>query len=220
MVVIGNLVDAWRSFGNGTNNSSGSGANGKSGAPSNIPLFQVIDNYTSYSYWSTTPTHITYQEEIWATWSSIIHGARGILSFLYAHGFSGTGEQAAIASNNAAIKSLASVINSPFALSYLTSISPHGYLFPTFESSWLNGGIEAMAKWDGSNFWIFATTRYGEAANPINQSAIFSISDASATSVTIEFSTDGDQGNTISISAGSFTDTFANSWSVKIYKVT
>ena len=134
---------------------------------------------------------------------------------------------AQVATTDALIKELSPIINAPFALGH-TSVSPAGYTFPTLTKS-LSGGIDTMVKWyhGGSfsntigggpttftnGFYIFATTRYGEAASmPV--SATFTVNDPSATSVNVV-----GESRSISISGGTFTDSFATASTVHIYQV-
>lgn len=239
----GNLIDCYRSFANGTNTygisadtTPGDGAYGTSGATSPIPFVGVYENGVLYDSmgWSAP---ITPPEMVWAHWSSIIHGARGICVFDVPSNYETTIQSGQTVSQytqgvitNGLTTAVAKILNSPFALGYCT-VSPHGYLFPIYEQNWLNGGIELCVHWfNGTTFtnsygtfapgfYIFATTRYGEADNPINQSATFTVNDPNATSVKVIYSTDGNQGDTIAISGGTFTDTFTNSYSVRIYQV-
>ncbi|SRR6266852_1553363 len=222
----GNMIDIYRSYVNGQNvGGNGNSAVGTNGATGRIPMWSLPENYDGL--WTPTPYIIQPTELNWAVWSSIIHGARGIDYFTYtdfaAHG---SGFNTAIYSGqsisiynqakatNALIKTMASVINSPAALGYLTSITPHGYIFPTVETNWLNGGVEAVAKWNGTNFYIIATTRESESTT--NLSATFNIVNTGATTVTVI-----NENRTIPITNGGtkFVDTFANAWTVHIYRI-
>ena len=231
----GNMIDTYRSFANGTNSGRGDQASGLSGAPSRIPLWGYPENATGL--WTSNPSTITPPEMNWAVWSSIIHGCRGISYFTYSSTSHGDGFGTTIQggqsisiynqakATNLLIRQLAPVINSPFAKGFLSAVSPHGYIFPVYEQDWLNGGIEACAHWyQGGNitnaglglvngFYIFATTRYGEAASfPVT--ATFTINDPSATSVNVV-----GESRSISISGGQFTDSFASAAAVHIYQV-
>ena len=232
----GNIIDCFRSYANGTNTGNGDGAFGKSGAPSRIPLSSIVENNNGLV--GSGEVSIQPYEQNWACWSTIIHGGRGIQTFVYLqnHGSGytnpgstgGTYQQAGI--TNALITQLAPVINSPFALGYVSAVSPHGYIFPVYEKNWLNGGIECCAHWyQGGNvtnaglalfngFYIFATTRNSESVT--NVGVTFTINDPNATSVKVVYDSEGTEtGNTISISGGQFTDSFAHAWTVRIYQV-
>ena len=157
----GNMIDTYRSMGNGTNTGPGSSAFGKSGAPSRLPFNAFIEN--TDGKWTENQINITPPQFNWAVWSSIIHGVRAITSFTdsstaHANGFRTTIQSGqsismfnqAVATNQL-IDNLASVINSPFALGYMpgppSSSSGSGYLFPTYVQNWMNGGIECCVHW-------------------------------------------------------------------------
>jgi hypothetical protein len=111
---------------------------------------------------------------------------------------------------NLQISQLAPVLNSPFAKGFLTNVSPHGYIFPVYEASWFNGGIEACVHWYNNKFYIFATTRYSETVTGV--SATFTVVAGTVANVVGE-------SRSISIVAGQFTDTFANAYTVHIYRI-
>jgi hypothetical protein len=114
----------------------------------------------------------------WAVWSTIIHGARGILYFSATSNF-GTGATFGFSNSvlsgetismytqgkntNTLIADLASIINSPFALGYAT-VSPSAYNFPVAinnatTSGWSVNGIDIMVKYyTGSSFTNAAGT--------------------------------------------------------------
>lgn len=230
----GNMVDVMRSWANGTNTGNGDGMIGKSGAASRIPLRPYIENHNGN--FNEASDLILPTELNWAVWSQLIHGARMIDYFVYSgiqtgggitsQGFATNiiaGQSISIynqaKATNALIKSLASQLNSPFAKGFVT-VSPSGYVFPTPASGWLNGGIECCAKWDSSNFYIFATTRYGEAQG--STLATFTIKHVAGTT---QVSVINESRNiSLTINGGgagldTFADTFTNPWDVHIYKV-
>ena len=192
------------------------------------PIYSIIEDGDPFTGSTNGSTYITPAELNWATWSSLIHGARGIIYF--DHSFSGpvpatlTSSRAitkpAARSNDldrwpnpatdALIKQLAPVLNSPFALHYVT-VSPAGYTYNTPTLS-LSGGIEVMAKDYNGQFYIFADTRDSETQH--NLPAVFTLNDPNATSVTVV-----NENRTISVVNGSFSDTFANASTVHIYQV-
>jgi hypothetical protein len=224
----GNMMDDARGWGNGQYTNVGSGALGN-GAPSRFPIVSYIENGTALI--SGTPRNPTPPEYNWAVWSSVIHGARIIITFAdtdqsggFQHSIQGgqtisTYDQGKL--THTLLNNLARILNSPFALGYAT-VTPHGYLFPTFEPSPANGGIELCCHWyqGGSftnssgtfpnGFYIFATTRNSETVT--NTSATFTVKSGTTAVVVGE-------SRSIPISAGSFTDTFANAWTVHIYQI-
>lgn len=172
---------------------------------------------------------ITPPEWVWAVWSCVIHGARGIIYFSatsdYGDGstfgfstsvLSGQSvsmyDQAVI--TNAQLAALAPVINSEFAEGYFT-VSPT----PTI----LNGatpdsGIDAMAKYFTGGygvtpgFYIFATTRESETA--ANISATFTTADQYSGPVTVV-----GEDRTVAATGGVFTDVFATGAAVHVYQL-
>ena len=230
----GNMIDCFRSWGNGSNSVGVSGMAGTSGKTSRLPFWALPENSNGL----LGGQNIQPYEMNWAIWSSIIHGARGVIYFAYSqdHGAGFTnprrsgGTYSQAITTNALINALAPILNSPFALNYAT-VSPAGYLFPTPQSNWFNGGVELCAHWYqggaytisntayGSGpmtfpngFYIIATTRESESVT--NISATFTINDPKATSVNVV-----GESRSINIVGGQFTDTFANSYTVHIYQV-
>lgn len=155
-----------------------------------------------------------------AVWQSIIHGCRMIIYFNHTFGGPQTNDPdnfgnayfqkvqpgqtisiyAQAKATNALIKQLAPVINSPTAAGF-TTVTPA----PT-----VNGGIDAVAKYSNGVFYIFAATR--ESGTAKNMFATFTVK--TGTSVTVI-----NEGRTIPITGGSFTDTFATGNTVHIYRV-
>jgi hypothetical protein len=230
----GQMIDVMRSWGNGSNNGSFSDIpNQTSLAPSRCPLFVYLENYdgklNEKGRHQITPPQLN-----WAAWSQIIHGARAIVYFAFVNDHGGgqfsqtvqSGQSISVyaqaVATNTLISQLAPVLNSPFAKGFLTTVTPHGYLFPVYEANWLNGGIEACVhQYQGGNvtnnglalvngFYIFATTRAGEASGPI--SATFTVASGTTANVVGE-------NRSIPISGGTFTDTFAKASTVHIYQI-
>ena len=104
----------------------------------------IIEDGQPFTGSTNGSTYITPAELNWATWSSLIHGARGIIYF--DHSFSGPGAgdvdverpyyptvqpgqtisiDGQITATDALIKQLAPVLNSPFALHYVTVNGSH-----------------------------------------------------------------------------------------------
>src|SRR3989475_3858697 len=85
-----------------------------------------------------------------------------------------------VKATDALVEKLAPVINSPFALNYVTVNGSH-YDFGTPDHTL--GGLELMAKDYNGQFYIFADTRDSETQH--NIPATFTIADLNATSVTV-----------------------------------
>ena len=199
------------------------------GYQANKPIFTFVENGQPFTGSTNGSTYITPPELNWAIWSSIIHGARGVIYF--DHSFSGPGTAAVnveqgfyrsiqpgqsisiynqIKATNALVLQLAPVLNSPFALRLCHRQS--GRIFLSTPSLNFNGGIELMAKFSNGQFYIFATTRDSETQQ--NISVTFTLADHYSGPVTVV-----NEGRTITATNGVFTDTFAKAWTVHIYKV-
>jgi hypothetical protein len=186
-----------------------------------IPIFQFVETGGPYTEDTSASNYITPPELNWAVWSSIIHGARGIIYFN--HTFAGPGDSFdnvadpyyqtvqpgqtisiydQVKATDALVEQLAPVLNSPTALGYVT-VSPTPTTF---------NGIETMAKDYNGQFYIFADTRDSETQT--NIPATFTINDPNATSVTVV-----NENRTIPVTNGVFTDTFARAWTEHIYQV-
>ena len=163
--------------------------------------------------WSSGDACITPAQMQWSVWSSIIHGARGVIYFN--HSFTGpcTGDNniespcyAAITvqmkATDATIASLAPVLNDYTALGYVTA-TPTASTF---------AGIETLTKYHAGQFTIFADTRDSGSAK--NIPATFKLNDKLAKSVTVV-----GENRTIQVTGGTFTDTFATGSTVHIYQV-
>ena len=138
-----------------------------------------------------------------AAWHSIIAGARGIMWFQHSFGGPHAGDHHTIRSNSegtrpmvtsvdAQIKSLAPVLNSSTVTGSYTK----------------TGDVEAMVKWDGSNFYVFAGARLGATTMAFSMPCI---GNATATRL-------GESG-TVTVTNGSFTDSFADKNAVHIYRL-
>jgi hypothetical protein len=138
-------------------------------------------------------------------WHSIIAGARGILYFQ--HSFDGPcqgdhhvirtncqGTRPIVVSTNSQIKSLAPVLNAPFADGLVES-SP---------------GVRTMAKWQGGKLWVFAGRREngGSTQNTISMPCV---GNGTAT-------VDG-EARMVPVENGQLTDTFADGNAVHIYRI-
>ena len=187
------------------------------------PIMQFVENGEPGNAGSNSD-YITPSEMNAAVWASIIHGARGIIYFN--HTFCGShqshdnlaqlfyktvqpGQTISIYDQvkvtNGLVRFLAPVINSPFAIGYV-SVNPAASDF---------GGFDVMAKWyNNSQFYIFAMPRYSESLT--DQTATFTIKNTGATDVTVV-----NENRTIPITNGGtqFTDTFATGNTVHIYRL-
>lgn len=141
-----------------------------------------------------------------AVWSSLIHGARGIVYFN--HSFGGDcqtqhilrdacGEEIRpwVTAVNRQITGLAPVLNAPF----LDGALAHG------------AGVDAAVKIHGGNLYVFAGSAQ---ADP--QTAEFSLGCLRGAAVT---ATVLDEDRTVAISNGDFRDTFENGNAVHLYRI-
>lgn len=180
---------------------------------------------------------ITPPELNWAAWSTIVHGARMLMYFGTTSNY-GSGSTFGFSKNvlpgqsvsvydqakatNGLVHNLAPVINSPFALGYVTA-NPGAYSFPTPHLKW-DTGIDVMAKdYSGgtftnpagtftNGFYIFASPRGAESRTNFN--ATFTTADNYTGPVTVI-----NENRTVQATNGQFTDTFANGSTVHIYKI-
>ncbi len=177
------------------------------------PIWAFVED--GYPGSGSDSLHITPSEMNWAIWSSIIHGARGVIYFN--HSFSGpaqddnnfenpyyttSGITPQAMATDALIKSLAPVLNDDTAKGYVTATpAPTNF-----------AGIETMAKYHAGTYTIFADTR--DSQTTTNIAATFHVADPAATSVTVV-----NENRTIPVVNGTFTDTFATGATVHIYQV-
>ncbi len=86
-----------------------------------------------------------------------------------------------VKATNASLKSLANVLNAPFALGYV-SASPAGYVYPQFSiSGWFDSGIGVMAKVYNGHFYVFAM--YDGSESSSNITATFTIKDTGVSNI-------------------------------------
>jgi hypothetical protein len=141
-----------------------------------------------------------------AVWSSLIHGARGIVYFN--HSFGGTcptqhilrescGDEIRpwVTAVNRQIAGLAPVLNAPF----LDGALAHA------------AGVDATVKVHGNDLYVFAGS-----AQPGPQEAEFTLGCLPGTTIT---ATVLDEDRTVAISNGAFRDTFADGNAVHLYRI-
>lgn len=194
-----------------------------------IPLFQFVEVGGPYTYDTTFADYITPPEINWGAWSSIIHGARGLIYFN--HTFGGPAAvsddsladsyfqtvkppntvsiYAQVKATNALIKQMAPAINSPTVTNYVT-VTPAGNLDAVTASG--GGGIETLAKLQGGHYYVFAATRGPE--SQANLSATFATADGYSGPVTVV-----SENRSVMANAGVFTDVFAHGSTVHIYEI-
>lgn len=197
------------------------------------PLFAFIEDSNPYA--DTGATNPTPPEINWSVWSSLIHGARGIIYF--DHDFAGScvsddfvtsscaqspypGQTVSvdtqIATTDTEANTFATELNSPTALGYV-SVSPAPTTF---------GGIETRAIFDTnpsdcagqtSCFYIMADTRDAETST--NISATFTIAGNYSGTIpyTAQDGTGASSTGTVTVSGNQFTDTFRTGADVRIY---
>jgi hypothetical protein len=139
-----------------------------------------------------------------AVWSSIIHGARGIVYFN--HSFGGraptqhalrerayAGVRRAVARTNARIHRLAPVLNAPFADGFAAT----------------GANVETMTKAFEDRYYVFAGSR----GRPVRR-ATFRVPCTGPSTVTVV-----DEGRTLALADGAFADAFADGNAVHIYRI-
>jgi hypothetical protein len=189
------------------------------------PIFQYIEDS---NIGNSGDVAITPPEMNWAVWSSIIHGARGIIYFDHAFGgscvsdnyvtttcahsnYSGqsTSIYSQMIATDSAVKSYAPEINGETALGY-ERVSPAPSTF---------GGIETRAVWEPSSsnckglascFYIFADTRDAESAS--NISATFTTVGKYSGPIPV-----AGESRSVTATNGTFSDAFAHGSTVHIY---
>jgi hypothetical protein len=185
------------------------------------PLFSIVEDGDVYDSSQGGGSYITPPEMNWSAWSSIIHGARGLIYF--DHTFFGPGISdfnagnpyyqtpqggqsvsidAQLKATDALVQQEAPAINSPTALGYV-NVSPAPTTF---------GGIETRATDNNGTFTIFADTRDAETAS--NVQATFTTADGYTGPVTVV-----GENRTVQATNGVFADAFANGSTVHVYQI-
>jgi hypothetical protein len=139
-----------------------------------------------------------------AVWHSLIGQARGIIYFQHSFGGPCVGDHHVLRSNCEGTRAMATEVNA-----MVKSIAPA--LNGPVVSSGFSGSpsVKSLAKWDGSNFYVLA----GSAANT-SSFASFSlpcVGDAVATVL--------GEGRTLPVTAGAWSDNFANGNAVHVYRI-
>jgi hypothetical protein len=186
------------------------------------PFGVWIETGSPYTENDDVAQRITTAEMNAAVWNTLIHGARFVCYF-HAHDFgtAGTdsGMEAQMLATGNLIQSLAGVLNSPFALGYGEATSPSGgwKWGDDAKNALALSGVDTMVKYynvagGDELFYLFAHPRYSAATT--SQSVTFTIADTDATVATVI-----NESRTVSISGGTFTDTFATGNTVHIYRI-
>ncbi|WP_326551992.1 hypothetical protein [Micromonospora sp. NBC_01813] len=144
------------------------------------------------------------EEVVAAVWSSLIHGARGIVYFN--HSFSGpcltqhalrepcyAPVRAAVADVNERITRLAPVLNAPYADGVAT----------------VSAGVDLSAKWHDGHFYLIAGSAGGSVAE-----ATFAVPCVGDARITVL-----DEERTLSADGGTFTDSFIDGNAVHVYRI-
>jgi hypothetical protein len=139
-----------------------------------------------------------------AVWSSLIHGARGIVYFN--HSFGGDCEsqhvlrepcyaavRTAVTRLNRQLARLAPMLNAPFADGVTT----------------VAGAVDTMTRFSGGRLYVIAGS-----ARPGRQQATFRLSCVDAATVTVV-----DEDRTLDLRSGAFTDAFADGNAVHVYRI-
>jgi hypothetical protein len=139
-----------------------------------------------------------------AVWSSLIHGARGIIYFN--HSFGGpcqtqhalrescyAGVRATVVRVNTEIKTLAPVLNAPFVKGVVTA----------------SRGVDISVKWYQGHFYVLSESNQIQ-----SQEATFSMPCVGSTAVTALF-----EGRILRAAHGTFTDHFSDDNTVHLYRI-
>ncbi|WFE30192.1 hypothetical protein O7623_13825 [Solwaraspora sp. WMMD791] len=167
-----------------------------------VPVWNFIEvgrPFAEEHYPSITPEDVTA-----AVWSSLIHGARGIVYFN--HSFSGpcqtqhalreacyAAERAAVTAVNERVTRLAPVLNAPYADGVAT----------------VSAGVDLATKWHDGHFYLIA----GSAGSSVAE-ATFQLPCVGDARVEVL-----DEGRTLSADDGTFTDSFIDGNAVHIYRI-
>jgi hypothetical protein len=185
------------------------------------PIAQIVEDGGPYSQDTSGSDYITPPEMNWASWSSIVHGARQLVYF--DHTFAGPGDSddtfsdpyyqtvqpgqttsiyAQAKATDSLIAHEAPEINSPQMIGYVTAT-------PSYQTF---SGIETRATDDNGTYTIFADTRDAESAS--NSNATFTLAGGYSGPVTVV-----GESRTLTATNGVFTDTFAKGSTVHIYQI-
>ena len=198
------------------------------------PVAVFVETGGPYTENNTVASYSQPPEINAAVWSTLIHGARHVQYFSHTFGSAGGGGTLLfndfykqpypgqsisvydqVKATNTQIASLATVLNSPFAIGFVT-VSPEGWKFGDPALSAFKGdGFDVMAKLHnvagGDNaFYVFCMPRYSPALQ--DQTATFTVKSGTTATVVGE-------NRSIPISGGRFTDKFKDGHTVHIYKI-
>jgi hypothetical protein len=154
--------------------------------------------------WSSGGAQISPDQAAAAVWSSLIHGARGIVYFNHSFGGSCQSQhilrdpcysamRSRITAVNAQVTRLAPVLNAPRVDGLTTA----------------TGGVDTLTKWSNGSLYVFAGAQ--AAASTTARFALPCVGNATVTVI--------DENRTIPMSGGSFSDTFANDTSYHLYRI-
>jgi hypothetical protein len=164
------------------------------------PIWAFVD----VAVWQSNGRQVQPAEARAAVWHSLIAGARGIIYFQHQfygnctthHVLRDSCHQAmidAITGTNAQIKAIAPALNGPKLISGFSA----------------NANVRTVAKWDGSNFYVLAGS--AENASTTGSFSISCVGNATATVL--------GESRSIPVSAGSWSDSFANGNAIHIYRI-
>jgi hypothetical protein len=143
-----------------------------------------------------------------AVWHQMIAGARGLIWFQHAFGGPCQNDSHTIQSNCAGTRPMATAVDAQLkALAPVLNAS-------SVTGSWSKtGDVEASVKWANGHFYVIAGSRKGATSMTFSMPCVgdgtaVQVSDGSATT-----------SRSVSVSGGSFTDSFADKNSVHIYRI-
>jgi hypothetical protein len=166
------------------------------------PIWQVVEVGCPFT---STSACITPAQARAAVWHSLIAGARGIEYFQ--HSFSGPCDGHHVLRDNACYQPMINTITSVNA--QIKSIAP-ALNGPKLTSGFrANPSVRAVAKWDGRNFYVLAGSM--ENAASVGNFALPCVGTATATVV--------GENRTLPVTAGSFSDSFADGNAIHIYRI-
>jgi len=137
-------------------------------------------------------------------WSSIIHGARGIIYFNHSFGGPCETQHALRESCYAAVRAVVTTVDSQ-----ITALAP--VLNAPFADGVVKGssGVDTSTRWYNGHFYVLAGSNTAS-----SQTASFSLPCVGGASVTVL-----NENRTLPVSGGTFSDKFADGNAVHLYRV-